>query len=117
MSTDASFLTDDELTTLIAICDTLIPSVEGPEPQDFFRLRGSDLDVPHLVGEAIASLPDPAQHDQFKQLLGLFETRLANLLLTGRFGRFTELPPARREAYLKSWSQSALGPQRRGFQV
>lgn len=53
----------------------------------------------------------------FRQLLGIFENRLANLLLAGRCARFSELPAEARESYLLSWAHSGLGQRRMGFQV
>ena len=84
--------TPQELAALTAICDTLVPAVASSEATDFFQLCASDLGVPDLMSKAIAALPDAAQRSQFKQLLGLFENRLLNLLLTRRFQRFSQLP-------------------------
>lgn len=114
---DGGLLSSRELAALTAICDTLMPGVAGEEPAALFRARGSDLGVPRLMGEAVATLPDRAQRDQFRQLLGIFEHRLANLLLAGRCARFSELPDGARESYLLSWAHSGFGQRRMGFQV
>ncbi len=69
------------------------------------------------MSQAIAGLPDPDRRSQFRQLLGLLENRVVNLLLAGRFQRFSDLPSEAREAYLTNWAQSALSKRRTGFQA
>ncbi|MBI4307257.1 MAG: GMC family oxidoreductase N-terminal domain-containing protein [Chloroflexi bacterium] len=113
----ARSLTRDELAALAAICDTVVPAGAVAGPAGFFQLRASDLGVPELIARAIAGLPDAAQHARFKHLLGLFENRLVNLLLAGRFRRFSDLPQGVREAYLQSWAESGIAQQRIGFQM
>ncbi|MBI4321805.1 MAG: GMC family oxidoreductase N-terminal domain-containing protein [Chloroflexi bacterium] len=116
MGEEGGFLTREELATLTAICDTLIPAIEGEEPAELFRRGASDLGVPELVAQGIA-LADPAQRAQFRQLLGLFDNRLANAVLAGQFRRFGDLAPEAREACLRGWAESGIGQRRMGFQA
>ncbi len=65
-----------------------------------------------LAAAALDLAADPAQVVQLKLVLRAFETRAANLLLTGRPTRFSDLDQAAREAYLLAWATSRI-PQRR----
>ena len=65
-----------------------------------------------LAAAALDLAADPAQVVQLKLVLRAFESRAANLLLTGRPTRFADLDQARREAYLLAWATSRI-PQRR----
>ncbi|MEO5964734.1 MAG: GMC family oxidoreductase N-terminal domain-containing protein, partial [Candidatus Limnocylindrales bacterium] len=65
-----------------------------------------------LAAAALDLAADPAQVSQLKLVLAAFESRAANLLLTGQAVRFSDLDQARREAYLLAWATSRL-PQRR----
>ena len=65
-----------------------------------------------LAAAALDLAADPAQVVQLKLVLRAFETRAANLLLTGRATRFSDLDQAAREAYLLGWATSRI-PQRR----
>lgn len=114
---ESIYFTAQELDALAAICDTLVPAVASSTAPDFFRLRARDLGVPDLMSKAIAAVPDPAQRSGLRQLLGLFENRLVNLLLTRRFHRFSQLPEKEREVYLQGWAHSAISQRRMGFQA
>lgn len=65
-----------------------------------------------LAAAALNLAADPAQVTQLRLVLRAFESRLANLALTGRPRRFSDLDLSGREAYLRSWAMSAI-PQRR----
>ena len=65
-----------------------------------------------LAAAALDLAADPAQVVQLKLVLRAFESRTANLLLTGRPARFSDLDLAAREAYLLAWATSRV-PQRR----
>ena len=84
--------------TLGAIADTLV--------------RGDGARRARLAAAALDLAADPAQVRQLKLVLGAFESRAANLLLTGRAVRFSDLDQPAREAYLLAWATSRI-PQRR----
>ncbi|HET7831083.1 MAG TPA: GMC family oxidoreductase N-terminal domain-containing protein [Candidatus Limnocylindrales bacterium] len=86
------------LATLAALAETI---VRGDAPR---RAR--------LAAAALDLAADPAQVRQLKLVLTAFESRAANLLLTGRPVRFSELDQPAREAYLLAWATSRI-PQRR----
>ena len=65
-----------------------------------------------LAAAALDLAADPAQVRQLKLVLRAFESRAANLLLTGRPVRFSDLDQPAREAYLLTWATSRI-PQRR----
>ena len=65
-----------------------------------------------LAAEALNVAADPDQVLQLRLVLRAFDSRLANLLLTGRAVRFRRLDLAGRERYLLGWSTSRI-PQRR----
>jgi choline dehydrogenase-like flavoprotein len=65
-----------------------------------------------LAAAALDLAADPAQVAQLKLVLRAFDNRAANLLLTGRPVRFSDLDDAGREGYLLAWATSRL-PQRR----
>ena len=87
-----------ELDTLTAVADTF---VAGTAPR---RAR--------LAADALNLAADPEQVLQLRLVLRAFESRFANLLLTGRAVRFRRLDLAGRERYLLGWSTSRV-PQRR----
>jgi len=111
-------LTAAQLETLAVICDTLIPPVAAdPDPHGYWRRTASDLDSAHVVAAAIAAFPVAKDRSGLAQLIGLFNNPLANLLLCGRWMRFSALSPEARERYLLGWQHSHLPLKRQGFQA
>ena len=109
-------LTATQLTTLAFICDTLIPPVAAdPDPHGYWRRTASDLDSAHVVASAIAAFPVAKDRSGLAQLIDLFDNPLANLLLCGRWMRFSALSAEARERYLRGWQHSRLPLQRQGF--
>src|SRR5690349_21525291 len=90
------------LGTLAAIAETLVRG-DGPRRA---RLAAAALDL----------AADPAQVRQLKLVLAAFESRLANVLLTGRASRFSDLDQPAREAYLLAWATSRIGQRRTAYQ-
>jgi choline dehydrogenase-like flavoprotein len=80
-------------------------------------VRGDALRRSRLGIEALDRAADPAQVRQLRLVLRLFESRLANLVLTGRPTRFSARAPADRERYLLSWAHSRLPLRRSAFQA
>ena len=87
-----------EIDTLTAVADTF---VAGDAPR---RAR--------LAADALNLAADPDQVLQVRLVLRAFDSRLANLLLTGHAVRFRALDLQARESYLLGWAVSRV-PQRR----
>ena len=82
------------LGTLAAIAETIVTG----DAHRRARLAAAALDL----------AADPAQVRQLKLVLGAFESRAANLVLTGRPVRFSDLDQPAREAYLLAWATSRI---------
>lgn len=59
----------------------------------------------------------PEAQQELRQLLDLFESALAGLLLAGRTTPFTRLSPEAQDAVLADWRDSRLALRRTGFQA
>lgn len=112
-------LTEAEQVTLAAVCDTLIPSVEGfgTDDPEFYRRTAGDLGIAHHIEKLFVRAYTEEQRVSFRRLLHAFDSRATNLLLGGAPVRFSSLRPARRTAYLGRWRDSPLGLKRAGFQA
>ena len=93
--------TERELATLAEVAETFV--------------RGDARRRARLTTEALERAADPEQVRQFHRLLGLMESRSANLILGGRPARFTSMSPAARERYLLRWSTSRFASRRTAF--
>jgi choline dehydrogenase-like flavoprotein len=80
-------------------------------------VRGDALRRSRLGIEALGRAADPGQVRQLRLVLRLFESRVVNLVLTGRAARFSARSPADRERYLLSWAHSRLALRRSAFQA
>ncbi len=80
-------------------------------------VRGGSVRRSTLAAEALARAADPAQVRQLRLVLRLLESRLANLLLTGRAVAFRDRSPADRERVLLGWAHSRLALRRSAFQA
>jgi choline dehydrogenase-like flavoprotein len=89
---------DGLLEVLTLVAETIVAG-DGPRRA---RLAAAALDL----------AADPAQVMQLKLVLRAFDSRAANLLLTGRPVRFRDLDQQARERYLLAWATSRI-PQRR----
>ena len=94
--------TEAELATLAEVAETFV--------------RGDALRRANLAADALERAADPAQVDQIRLVLRVFESRVANALLTGRPSSFRSMSPAARERYLHSWATSRLALRRSAFQ-
>jgi choline dehydrogenase-like flavoprotein len=93
--------TERELATLAEVAETFV--------------RGDARRRARLTTEALERAADPEQVLQFHRLLGLMESRFANLFLGGGPARFTSMSPAARERYLLGWSRSRFASRRTAF--
>ncbi|HLY32699.1 MAG TPA: FAD-dependent oxidoreductase [Ktedonobacterales bacterium] len=116
----AAWLTPNELATLEAFCEALIPSVAAPagedDPDGFYARSARDLGVAQAIAEALAD-ESPESRTQFKQLLGLLQSPLAGMALVGRPQSFAHMSLHAREAMLRKMSLSSVGSLRQGFQA
>ena len=92
---------DRELATLAALAETFV--------------RGDAVRRGRLAAEALEAAVDPAQLDQIRLALRLFESRAVNLGLARRAQPFSAMTMATRERYLLSWGSSALPMRRAAF--
>ena len=94
---------------LSALVDTFLPAAP-PYPS------GSSVGIDRELANLIEGLPR-AQQEELASLFRALDSRMANLLLTGRPRRFTGLDAAGRERYLAAWSRSRVAVKRKGFQA
>ncbi len=95
--------------TLAAIVDGFVPGGEGLP-------AASELGIDRLLLAEVEALGRPSYSSQLALLLRLVESRAANLALTGRPVRFSDLDRAGREAYLRRLSTSRIPLERTAFQ-
>ncbi len=80
-------------------------------------VRGGSVRRANLAAEALATSADPAQVRQLRLVLRLLESRLANLLVTGRPSAFRDRTPTDRERVLLGWANSRLPLRRSAYQA
>jgi len=120
-------LTKRELETIAAICDTIVPKAnvardfslaDSELTKAFYERSASELAVDKALAEIIEARLEPSLREQFRRLLSVVDSRLYNLVLTGRPTRFIALKPGEeRTRYLASWRDSSLGSKRQAFQA
>ena len=109
-------LSPAERRTLAALCDALVPSLAAdPDPAGLYGRSATDLGIHEDVARIVETLLSPERRADFRRLLGALDSRLWNVVLTGRPSRFTALSPTARERYLLGWAHSRLGVKRKGF--
>jgi choline dehydrogenase-like flavoprotein len=113
-------LTNREVATLSAICDTIVPKVarvDSDQTKAFYSRSATELGVDKALAEIIETRLEPALREQFHRLLSVFDSTLYNLILTGKPARFTTMTFEERTKYLESWRDSSLGLKRQAFQA
>jgi choline dehydrogenase-like flavoprotein len=80
-------------------------------------VRGGSVRRANLAAEALSTSADPAQVRQLRLVLRLLESRVANLLVTGRPVAFRDRTPAERERVLLGWATSRVPLRRSAFQA
>jgi len=93
--------TDRELATLAELSETFV--------------RGDSLRRSRLAADALDQAADPSQVAQLRLVLRLMESRLVNLLISGRPRAFRQMSPETRERYLLGWSRSRFALRRSAF--
>ena len=102
-ATDPSGWSPAELATLAELAETFV--------------RGGSVRRSNLAADGLSRAADPAQVRQLRLVLRLLQSRLANLLLTGRPVAFRDRTPAERERVLLGWAGSRLALRRSAFQA
>jgi choline dehydrogenase-like flavoprotein len=100
------------------------PSVAGWSDADLAALaelaetfiRGGAVRRAGLAAEALTRAADPAQVRQLRLVLRLLQSRVVNLVLTGRPIPFRDRTPAERERVLLGWAGSRIPLRRSAFQ-
>ena len=95
---------------LAAICDAFAPGVDAMP-------SASEVGVPAAVADAVEKNPRVSERRQFRQLMGLWDTRLLTAIGGGGLRRFSALTPEQREQVLLSWCDSGLTQRRAAFQA
>jgi choline dehydrogenase-like flavoprotein len=91
-----------ELATLSQIAETFVEG-DGPRRAE-------------LAAEALELAADPSQVRQFRLVLRILESPIANLVVAGTARSFRSMSPIVREKYLLSWGRSRLPLRRSAFQ-
>jgi choline dehydrogenase-like flavoprotein len=69
-------LTEAQRATLVALCDTIVPSIErDPDPDGFWARRASDIGIGVAVEQVILGLPDEAARAGLVQLLDVLASQ------------------------------------------
>ncbi len=120
MPTDSEspVLTHRQREVLSAICDTLVPEISvDDDPHGFCATGARSAGTAERVERLIGSLQDPADRLRLGLLLSALDSRLANLVLSRRFARFSDMERLHREGVLRSWAHSSVPLRRAGFQA
>jgi len=96
-----------EFAVLVVLAQRLLPKRAGFPTVD-------ELGVALACDRVIAQV-DPSSRAELKQLLGLFENALTNLLLHARPTPFTRMDEDDQDATLDGWRHSALALRRTGY--
>jgi choline dehydrogenase-like flavoprotein len=108
-------LTEAEGSTLRGICDALVPAIDEPSP--FYRRSATDISVDSMLADAIENSLLPANSRDFRRVLSVMDSRLYNLILTGRPAKISAMGPKAREDYLAAWRDSPIALKRTAFQA
>lgn len=102
-ASDLLYLERREFAILSALADTIFPQGNP------IGRSGSEARVPEYVDRMLARMP-PDKAEEFKAMLLLFEH--GTLAFGLRVRRFTELPPAAAQAYLRRWEEAQVYSRR-----
>lgn len=103
----AQVLSPKELTILEAWLERLIPPADG-------QPGAKGVDLAKKFENEVANWSEQHQSD-FKMLLTAFED--FGLVLSGFWGKFTEMDAATQDRYLEDWMNSGLQLKKQGFMV
>ena len=105
-------LSRNNLDTFTMVVDTILPSVTGEGSA--WTTAGADLGLADRLPQIYASLPHDQDRKDFRQLLGLLNSRVGGAVLFGRPFKFTELSPMKRADPYRSMEESRIGLVRNG---
>ncbi len=109
---------DNELATLTAICDTLIPTLSvADDPHGLYARKASDLDVPRLMSLGIEQVADPALLFELRLFLRLIEIPIINTIFASGSRPFSRMSLEQRTRLLRSWENSRFNIRRKAFQA
>ena len=115
---DSPDFSPEELETLRAACDTIVPSTRiASDSAGFYARKASDLGVDRQIALLIREQFEPREAAQFHRILRTFESPGLNLVLGGRPARFSRLDPVARAAFLGRWRDSRLPIKRSAFEA
>lgn len=114
-----SFLTPRERQALQAVCDTLVPAVDdtGQAESSLASLNAAEFSLADQVEQAIVEIASPSDRRLLRVFLRLLEFPAVNLLLGGKWTRFSRAPLHVRTRLLRGWSDSRLALRRQAFQA
>ena len=108
---------DNELATLTAICDTLIPTLSvADDPHGLYARKASDLDVPRLMSLGIEQVADPSLLFELRLFLRLIEIPIINTIFASGSRPFSRMSLEQRTRLLRSWENSRFNIRRKAFQ-
>lgn len=117
MTETPSLFSERELSTLAALCDTLIPALNvQDDPHGFYQRAASDLAMAPRLADLLPQVTEPGLVRQLRWFLRAIEIPLVNLLLSGQDKAFGAMSLEERTALLVSWETSKLNLQRKTFQ-
>lgn len=109
---------DNELATLTAICDTLIPTLSiADDPHGLYARKASDLDVPRLMSLGIEQVADPSLLFELRLFLRLIEIPIINTIFASGSRPFSRMSLEQRTRLLRSWENSRFNIRRKAFQA
>jgi choline dehydrogenase-like flavoprotein len=105
----------NEKAALEAACETLIPSLKGDGNfPEFWASTAKDMDVAGQILDLMGA-QSPAEQAEFRQLLGILDSKIAGLLFGGSWAKFREMPLERRVKILQKWMGSRFNALRKAF--
>ena len=115
-------LSEQELRVLSIVCDTIVPRIEEQSSEaasnGFYRRSATDLAVDKALSDIIETKLEPSLREQFHRLLHILDSRLYNLILTGKPVGFSDLKNVEeRTRYLAAWRDSRIASKRQAFQA
>lgn len=109
--------TERQLTTLRAVCDTLIPALDcPPDPYGLYARSAGELHIAEMFDTGLDELLEESAQAQLHLFLDLLDQPTVNGLFNGVYQPFRELTLEQRTIILRAWSESRIPQQRQAFQ-
>lgn len=109
-------VTPSQKAALEAACEAFVPALTAPEGEDaaFWGSHAGQFRVADQILEIVAD-QSPSEQAEFRQLLGILQSRFAGWWFGGKWAGFAELPLDRRVRILQRWMGSRLNKLRKAF--